>query len=67
MTLTNAREIVAAGWILILFSVGLLAHITTVSGWAGLTLLAGSGLIILRMLWRVPAETISQSIREARR
>lgn len=67
MTITNAREIVAAGWILILFSVGLLARITTVSGWAGLALFAGSSLVILRVLWRVPAQTMSQSIREARR
>jgi hypothetical protein len=67
MTITNAREMVAAGWILILFSVGLFAHVTTVSAWAGLMLLAGSSLIILRVLWRVPAQTMSQSIREARR
>lgn len=67
MTIINARELVAAGWILTLFAVGVLAHVSTMSGWAGMTLLAGTSLIILRVLWRVPAQTMSQSIREARR
>jgi hypothetical protein len=67
MTTNNARQVVAAGWILILFAVGLLAQVTTASGWAVMMLLAGSSLIILRVLWRDPAQTLSQSIREARR
>jgi hypothetical protein len=67
MTTNHARQVVAAGWILILFAVGLLAQLRTVSGWTGMTLLAGSSLIMLRVLWRDPAQTMSQSIREARR
>jgi hypothetical protein len=67
MTTNHTRQVVAAGWILILFAVGLLVQVRTVSGWAVIMLLAGSSLIILRVLWRDPAQTISQSIREARR
>jgi hypothetical protein len=67
MTTSNARQFVAAGWILILFAVGLLVQVRTLSGWSVMMLLAGSSLIILRMLWRDPAQTISQSIQQARR
>ena len=67
MTITNAREVVAAGWILIFIAVGLLIQVSTVSGWAAMTLLAGSSLVVLRLLWRDPMQTMSQSIREARR
>jgi hypothetical protein len=67
MTTNNARQVAAAGWILILFAAGLLAQVRTLYGWSVMMLLAGSSLIILRVLWRDPAQTISQSIQEARR
>lgn len=65
-TTYGAREFVAAAWILILLTVGVLA-VRSATGWAVLILLAGSGVIMLRRLWREPSQTMSQSIDEARR
>lgn len=67
MTFTYAREGVAVAWILILALVGLVAGVTSVSGWLTLAGLALISLVILQRLWRAPEQTLSQSIDKARR
>ena len=67
MTFTYAREGVAAVWILTLVLVGLAVGITSMSGWLTLTGLALISLVILQRLWRVPEQTLSESINKARR
>lgn len=67
MTVTYAREGVAAVWILTLVLVGLAVGITSMSGWLTLAGLALISLVILQRLWRAPEQTLSESINKARR
>jgi len=57
----------AVVWALGAFAIGWGAHVTSVAGWA---VLAGLGLIpplILHWLWHEPPQSMSESIRAARR
>lgn len=67
MTFTNAREIVALGWVLALCGAGLAGQVSSVSDWIVLGVIALAGLVVLYGLWRPPAQTISERIRNARR
>jgi hypothetical protein len=66
MTFAYAREGVVAVWILTLVVVGLAVGITSLSGWLTLAGLALISLVILQRLWRVPEQTLSESINKAR-
>jgi hypothetical protein len=46
--------------------VGLAVGITSMSGWLTLAGLALISLVILQRLWRVPEQTLSESINKAR-
>jgi hypothetical protein len=67
MGITYTKEAVAAIWVLVLCGVGFVAGLTSISSWAGLGFLAVVGLVVLQRLWRNPAQTLSESIGEARR
>jgi hypothetical protein len=58
---------VAAVWVFTLCAVGFAAGVTSISGWMALAALALVSLVILQRLWRDPPQTMSESIREARR
>jgi hypothetical protein len=66
MTFAYAREGVVAVWILTLVVVGLAVGITSMSGWLTLAGLALISLVILQRLWRIPEQTLSESINKAR-
>jgi hypothetical protein len=66
MRFAYAREGIAAVWILALVMVGLAVGITSMSGWLTLAGLALISLVILQRLWRVPEQTLSESINKAR-
>ncbi len=58
---------VTAAWIL---TVGVLTYIsdpTSVTGWTVLAVVAAIPPVVMMRLWRVPAQTVSESIREALR
>jgi hypothetical protein len=67
MTFTYAREAVAAVWVFTLCTVGFAAGVTSISGWMAIAALALISVLILQRLWRHPAQTMSESIHQARR
>jgi hypothetical protein len=67
MELENTKRVVAAAWILVAGVAGFVANITSITAWG---LLAAVGLgppLIMLLLWKNPPQTMSESIREARR
>ena len=61
-----AKEIIAVVLVLVLVGAGLAAQVRF-SGWAVLGAIALASIVILQRLWRNPAQTISESIQNARR
>jgi hypothetical protein len=64
---TNYMKSLSAAWIVGVGTVALAANVTTPASWA---LAAGIALAlpaIMFRLWRAPAQTMSESIQEARR
>lgn len=57
----------AAAWILSMGVVGYAAGTTSVAGWTVLVALALTPPVVLTRLWRAPAQTMSESIREVLR
>ena len=65
MKLEKLSLLAAAGWVLAWAGIVLLVHVGSPTGWM---LLVGAGIVppcILLTVWRRPAETMSESIREA--
>lgn len=56
-----------AAWLLALCAVGLAAEMTSVLGWTVLAGLAVLPPLVMLRLWSGPPESMSESIREARR
>lgn len=65
MKLEQVSLLAAAGWVLAWVGIVLLVHVGSTMGWI---LLVGAGIVppcILLRMWRRPAQTMSESIREA--
>jgi hypothetical protein len=67
MRFTYAKEAVAALWVLALCAAGFAAGVTSMSSWVALAALALISLVMMKRLWRDPPQTLSESIRKARR
>jgi hypothetical protein len=65
MTLKNIKAIVAAAWVLAVGAAGLLAGVTSLSGWLALAGLAIVPPLVMMRFWQQPDQTMSQSIQEA--
>lgn len=64
MKLEKVSLLAAAGWVLAWTGIVLVVHVGSTMGWI---LLVGAGIIppcILLWMWRRPAQTLSESIRE---
>jgi ABC-type protease/lipase transport system fused ATPase/permease subunit len=66
MTFKYAREAFAAVFVLTLFAAGVAIGITSISGWIVLVVLALVSVLVVQRLWREPAQTLSESIQQAR-
>jgi len=66
MRFKYAKEVIAVMLVLVLIGVGLAAQVRF-SGWTVLGAIALASIVILQRLWRNPAQTISESIQNARR
>ena len=66
MQLKEMKIVFAAIWISTLGAIGFLSA-TTTSTWISVVLLALLPPVVVAHRWRVPDQTISQSIQEARR
>lgn len=65
MKLEKVSLLAAAGWVLAWTGIVFLVHVGSTMGWL---LLIGAGVVppcILLRMWRRPAQTMSESIREA--
>ena len=67
MKFKYAREAVAVAWVFALCAVGFAAGVTSMASWVALAGLALLSLVILQRFWRDPAQTMSESIQQARR
>lgn len=65
MKLESIKALIVGGWVLGLGAIALSVNLTSVAGWS---VLVGLGLLpplIMLRMWKQPAQTISESIREA--
>ena len=67
MTLQYIKVMSVAAWVLAIGAAGLLAGITSSSGWLALAALAIVPPIVAMRFWKRPDQTMSQSIQEALR
>ena len=58
------KAIVTAAWLLSAIVLGLVAGITSPVSWTILLALALTATIVTMMVWRAPAQTTSESIRD---
>ena len=54
-------------WILTVGILGYLSGVTSIAAWMALGIVALTLPVVLMKLWRVPAQSLSESIRDARR
>jgi hypothetical protein len=67
MTISRSKDVASAAWILALLAAVAFIRPWSLSNVALMTAIGLAGLVVLRWFWRPPAETMSQSIRNARR
>jgi hypothetical protein len=67
MPLEYTKAIFAISWILAVCAVGFTAGATSVSGWSALAVIAVLPPVVMLLLWNDPPQSMSESIREARR
>jgi hypothetical protein len=67
VTLQNMKTTIAVAWTLSVCVVALTANVTSVSAWTVLIALGVLPPVALLRLWNAPAQTMSESISEARR
>lgn len=65
MNIQSPKAWVAALWIAVLATLGLTIGTTSIAAWLGLVALAVVPIGILRTLWQSPAQTTSESIKDA--
>jgi hypothetical protein len=67
MKLEYMKTMIAGGWVLGACAVAVAGHVTSIGGW---TTLLGLGVVpplVVLWTWNNPAQTMSESISEARR
>lgn len=67
MQLLSIKAALAAGWVLVVFVSGVVAHPNSVASW---TVLAGFAVIpplVMMWWWNDPPQSMSESIQKARR
>jgi hypothetical protein len=67
MRLKKIKVMIAAAYVVIVVVAGLAWGLTSTSGWTALTALALLPPAAMLWLWNDPAETLSESIQQARR
>jgi hypothetical protein len=67
MTLEIMKTTIAASWIAVVIVVGLLLGATSMRSLVALACVAALPSLAVMLLWRTPAQTMSESIREGRR
>ena len=67
MQTDQVKAAVVGAWILAVGVVGYISGITSLAGWTVLTAVAVTPPIIMMRLWRVPSQTVSESIRDVLR
>jgi dolichyl-phosphate-mannose--protein O-mannosyl transferase len=65
MNIMHSKAWLAALWIVALATIGLTVGVTSAAGWLGLVGLAVVPIVILSSLWQSPAQTTSESIKDA--
>ena len=65
MTTTHVKAAIAALLMIIAGALGLLAPVTTPSGWFVLAATATASALVFMHYWKRPAQTMAQSIQEA--
>jgi Na+(H+)/acetate symporter ActP len=67
MTLQHIKVMTIVAWVLAIGAAGLLAGVTSSSGWFALAALAIVPPLVAMRFWKRPDQTMSQSIQEALR
>jgi hypothetical protein len=67
MTLVHVKSAIAGAWVLGACIVGLASNVTSIGGWTALVGLGVLPPLVLLRAWNNPAQTLSESISEARR
>ena len=67
MPLQYIKMALAASWVLLSIVVGVVAHVTSAAGLVALVALAVLPPLAMFLLWTDPPQTLSESIRQARR
>lgn len=63
MQVQHMRTAIVAAWVLAWCAVAFLVDVTSVTGWMTLVAVAVLPPIVLLRMWRAPAQTMSESIR----
>lgn len=61
------KTMIAGGWVLSGCAVAAATHVTSIGGWTVLVALTVLPPLVLLQMWKDPAQTLSESISEARR
>jgi Cu/Ag efflux pump CusA len=67
MQFENKKVTFATVWVVAMVALGFAANVTSLSGWTILAGLAALPPIVMLRFWSEPAQSMSESIREARR
>jgi hypothetical protein len=67
MQLLSIRAVLAAAWVLAVCAGGIVGNVNSLPGWSALAAVAVLPPIVAMWRWHDPPQTLSESIREARR
>ena len=67
MRFALAEKAFAAVWVVALGAAGVAAGVTATFSWIALATLALISLVMMKRLWREPAQTMSESVQQVRR
>jgi hypothetical protein len=67
MTFANSRDVATVVWILAIVVAAVITRPSSIPDLALLAAVTVAGLVVLRLLWRRPEQTISESIQDVRR
>ena len=63
----NTKTILFAGWPIVVLLVAAMIGVSSILNWVAVACVGIVPPVVVRSFWRVPAQTISESINEARR
>jgi len=67
MQTDHVKTALMVSWVLVLGMLGYLSGTTSLAAWTGLAIVSLTFPLIMMKLWRLPAPSLSESIRDARR